>query len=161
MKEINTERCLLRAWKKSDIQELEKIFCSAEIAHMAGFKVKNAKDVPKLLEIFIRDSKDSLWAIADKKNNKAIGWIEIHNNQDVSSHTKEIGYCLEKSYWGNGIMAEAVRAVIEEVRELGEVERLVCSHFDYNNQSKRVIEKCGFTYWKHENTKLYYDYVIR
>ena len=160
MKEIHTERCLLREWKKSDIHELEKIFCSAEIGHMAGFKVKKASEVARILDIFIRDSKDSLWAIADKINDKVIGWIEVHDFEGKKS-VQEIGYCFEKSYWGNGIMKEVVTSVIEEFKKCGKVERLICSHFDFNNQSKRVIEKSGFTYWKHDDSKKYYFYDIQ
>lgn len=37
-------------------------------------------------------------------------------------------------------MPEVVLAVIKEMRESGEVEKLICSHFEHNEQSKRVIE---------------------
>ena len=53
-------------------------------------------------------------------------------------------------------MPEVVLVVIKEMRESGEVEKLICSHFEHNEQSKRVIEKCGFRYYKKENEKLYY-----
>lgn len=53
-------------------------------------------------------------------------------------------------------MPEVVLAVIKEMRESGEVEKLICSHFEHNEQSKRVIEKCGFRYYKKDNEKLYY-----
>lgn len=46
-----------------------------------------------------------------------------------------------------------------------ETERLTCGHFVWNHQSRRVVEKCGFVYWKdtihetrfgtQEPTKLY------
>ena len=45
-------------------------------------------------------------------------------------------------------MPEVVLAVIKELRESGEVEKLICSHFEHNEQSKRVIEKCGFHFVK-------------
>lgn len=54
-------------------------------------------------------------------------------------------------------MPEVVCAVIKEMRESEEIEKLICSHFEFNVQSKRVIEKCGFHYWKKENEKLYYE----
>lgn len=157
MKEIYTKRCQLRNWEERDLSDLQEIFCSAEVARLAGFKVKTLEEVIPILQTFIQDSKKSLWAIADKNDDRAIGWLEVHNVQELGAKAYELGYCLNESYWGKGIMPEVVCAVINEMRESGEIEKLICSHFEYNVQSKRVIEKCGFQYWKRENEKLYYE----
>ena len=156
MKEINTNRCKLRDWNEKDLLDLQEIFCSDKTARLAGFKVKTPEEVLSILQTFMEDSKKSLWAIADKNNGRAIGWLEVHQIQELGTKTYEIGYCLNESCWGKGIMPEVVLAVIKEMRESGEVEKLICSHFEHNEQSKRVIEKCGFRYYKKDNEKLYY-----
>lgn len=46
---------------------------------------------------------------------------------------------------GNGRL-EAVKAVIEFGRDSCGIEAFTCRHFSKNQQSKRVIEKCGFTF---------------
>ena len=57
---------------------------------------------------------------------------------------REIGYVLSKDYWGNGLMPEAVSAVINYLfNEVG-LDFLICGYFLFNGQSKRVQEKCGF-----------------
>lgn len=43
-------------------------------------------------------------------------------------------------------MPEAVKAVMAFCFERCGLEALTCSHFETNSQSKRVIEKCGFSY---------------
>lgn len=161
MKEIDTNRCLLRNWNEKDLSDLQEIFCAEEIAYLAGFKVKTPDEVLPILQTFIQDSKKSLWAIADRNSDKAIGWLEVHRFQEFGEKAYEIGYCLNESYWGKGIMPEVVSAVIKEMRESGEIEELVCSHFEHNKQSKRVIEKCGFHYCKKENGKIYYVQEIK
>ena len=43
-----------------------------------------------------------------------------------------------------GIMAEAVSAVIDYLFNGLDLDFLTCGYYDFNNQSKRVQEKCGF-----------------
>ena len=61
---------------------------------------------------------------------------------------REIGYVLSKAYWGRGLMPEAVKAVIAYCFQNEKYDYLICSHSVTNNQSKRVIEKCGFQFVK-------------
>jgi ribosomal-protein-alanine N-acetyltransferase len=61
---------------------------------------------------------------------------------------REIGYVLSKDYWGQGLMPEAVKAVIDWLFEEEKLDFIMVGHFDWNNQSRRVIEKCGFQYVK-------------
>jgi ribosomal-protein-alanine N-acetyltransferase len=41
-------------------------------------------------------------------------------------------------------MAEAVSAVINHLFDEIDLDFLTCGYYDFNNQSKRVQEKCGF-----------------
>ena len=45
-------------------------------------------------------------------------------------------------------MPEAVQAVISYLFEIEKLDFILVGHFDYNKQSARVIEKCGFEYIK-------------
>ena len=61
---------------------------------------------------------------------------------------REIGYVVSKDYWGRGLMPEAVKAVIDYCFSVLGFDYLLCGHFNWNNQSRRVIEKCGFQFLK-------------
>ena len=61
---------------------------------------------------------------------------------------REIGYVLSKDYWGRGLMPEAVQAVIRWLFQEEKLDFILIGHFDWNRQSRRVIEKCGFQYIK-------------
>ena len=61
---------------------------------------------------------------------------------------REIGYVLSKSYWGQGLMPEAAKAVIDWLFHEVRLDFIIVGHFDRNAQSKRVVEKCGFQYIK-------------
>ncbi|EKQ52232.1 MAG: acetyltransferase, ribosomal protein N-acetylase [Clostridium sp. Maddingley MBC34-26] len=73
-----------------------------------------------------------------------------YNDESSYAHfkIKEIGYVLSKAYWGKGLMPEAVTAVIRFCFNKYKLDALTICHFSSNNQSKKVIEKCGFTFAK-------------
>ncbi|MBO4535015.1 MAG: GNAT family N-acetyltransferase, partial [Clostridia bacterium] len=54
------------------------------------------------------------------------------------------GYVLSRDYWGQGLMPEAVEAVIDYLFGTLGYDFVTCGHFEWNAQSRRVIEKCGF-----------------
>ena len=89
--------------------------------------------------------------IVFKKNNKVIGSLGVEEygleeklTEFNSYYGREIGYVLSKDYWGKGIMPEAVGAVISYLFNDLNLDFLTCGYYDFNNQSKRVQEKCGF-----------------
>ena len=56
----------------------------------------------------------------------------------------ELGYWIARPYWGQGLIPEAVEAMLRrQFREMG-AERVWCAHFPGNERSRRVQEKCGF-----------------
>ncbi|MGI6140600.1 MAG: GNAT family N-acetyltransferase [Caldicoprobacterales bacterium] len=150
---IETDRLILRAWKETDVNDLYEYASIEGVGEMAGWKHHESIDVSHgILQSFI--SEKNVFAIVYKKNNKVIGSLGLHNswaNKEADyAHLKlkEIGYVLSKAYWGNGLMPEAVNAVIKFCFERCGLEALTVSHFSFNNQSKRVIEKCGFSFVK-------------
>ena len=72
---------------------------------------------------------------------------------------REIGYVLSKSYWGRGLMPEAVRAVTDYCFRVLGLDYLTCGHFIQNEQSRRVIEKTGFSYFGDSLYETRYDTV--
>ena len=108
--------------------------------------------------MFIKEKKT--FAIVFKENNKVIGslGIELYGREEALSEFfnykgREIGYALSKDYWGRGLMPEAVTAVIVYLFTKLDYDFLLCGHFDKNNQSKRVQQKCGFVPYR----KLIFD----
>lgn len=94
-----------------------------------------------------------------KENNKVIGSLGLHRSwaNDDSNYEdlrlKEIGYVLSKDYWGQGMMVEAVKKVISFCFQEYKLDAITIGHFTFNNQSRRVIEKCGFKFVK--NSQFY------
>ena len=65
----------------------------------------------------------------------------------------EIGYWISEPYWGQGLIPEAVSELIRYAFEDLQMTTVWCGYFDGNEKSKRVQEKCGFTYSHTEYNK--------
>jgi RimJ/RimL family protein N-acetyltransferase len=59
--------------------------------------------------------------------------------------TMELGYSIAEPYWGRGLVAEAVRAIVGYVLTEYAVERLQARVILGNDASERVLQKLGFT----------------
>ena len=53
---------------------------------------------------------------------------------------------IGRPFWGQGLIPEAVRELLRYCFEDKGAQRVWCSHYAGNEKSKRVIEKCGFSY---------------
>ena len=146
---IETERLVLRPFMQSDLHDFNEYASVPGVGEMAGWKHhETIEKTQEILDMFIKE--DKTFAIVFKKNNKLIGSIGVEKygledklTEFNSYFGREIGYVLSKDYWGKGIMPEAVGAVIDYLFNDLNLDFLTCGYYDFNNQSKRVQEKCG------------------
>lgn len=166
---IETDRLILRAWKETDAEDFYEYARVDGVGQMAGWLPhKDIEESRTVLGFFIRDKKT--FALELKENGKVIGSLGLEEREGEpevpeGSMGREIGYAISKDYWGRGLTPEAVKAVIDYCFKELDFDWLTCGHFIRNNQSRRVVEKCGFRYIKdivhhtrfgtEEPTKLY------
>lgn len=150
---IETPRILLRPWKENDVGDMYEYASIDGVGEMAGWKHHESIDeTEKIVRSFMADK--NVFALELKSNGKAVGSLGLHYSwanddpQFARLKVKEIGYVLSKTYWGMGLMPEAVNRVIEYCFKELNLEALTVGHYIGNDQSKRVIEKCGFKYVK-------------
>ena len=86
------------------------------------------------------------WAITLKENGpQPIGIIDVcHWREDGG--VPEIGYCMGKRWWHQGIMSEALGGVIDFLFGQVGVQRIVARHDVNNPHSGGVMRKCGMTF---------------
>ncbi|MDR3405661.1 MAG: GNAT family N-acetyltransferase [Chthoniobacter sp.] len=83
-------------------------------------------------------------------DDEVVGGIGLHmgdpERRGVCDHCAEIGYWLGESFWGRGIVSEALVALTEwAFTELGVV-RLYAPVFARNAASARILEKAGYAF---------------
>ena len=147
---LESKRLILREFKPSDVDDLFEYASVPGVGEMAGWPHHpNIEESKYRVNKFINEK--HTFAIVYKENNKVIGslGIEKYGLEDKLSEFfdyqgREIGYVLSKDYWGKGLMPEAVNLVKDYLFNVLNYDFLLCGHYDKNNQSKRVQEKCGF-----------------
>ena len=147
---IQTERILLRPFCQADLEDLYEYASQKGTGERAGWAHHTCiEDSQRILNNFIAE--DKTFAIVYKQNNKVIGSIGIDEYGMESKLTefdgllgRKIGFVLSRDYWGKGLMTEAVKAVIEHLFNAEKLDFLTCGYYDFNVQSKRVQQKCGF-----------------
>ena len=85
------------------------------------------------------------WMIELKEIGQPIGSISVVRQNDRVEEA-EIGYCIGRHWWHQGIMTEALAAVIEYLfTEVG-LNRVAARHDPNNPHSGGVMRKCGMKY---------------
>ena len=65
---------------------------------------------------------------------------------DEKIGSTEIGYCMGENWWHQGIMSEALEAVLRFLFEEVGFNRIESRHDPHNPHSGGVMRKCGMTY---------------
>ena len=145
---IETDRLILRPWRQEDLEDFYEYARVDGVGQMAGWQPHESMEKSQaILDCFIREKKT--FALELKLGGKVIGSLGLETrgrNVGIPEELlgREIGYVLSKDCWGKGLMPEAVKAVIDYCFSVLGFDYLTCGHFARNNQSRRVIEKCGF-----------------
>lgn len=84
---------------------------------------------------------DWTWAITLREADTCIGLLGLRLN----GANADIGYVLARSFWGRGLMSEAVRAVVDWAFTSPAVRRVWATCDVDNVASARVLEKAGLT----------------
>ena len=113
---LRTERLILRPWRESDLDDFFEYASVDGVGEMAGWSHhKTKEETQAVLTAFISEKK----TFAIERGGKVIGslGIEKYDEEKLPEFSdksgRELGFVLSKDYWGNGYMAEAVRAVID------------------------------------------------
>ena len=159
---LTTDRLTLRPWRESDLPDFYEYASVDGVGQMAGWNPhRNLEESKAILSRFI----DGKHVFALEYNGKVIGSLGVEEYAEKyypeldALRGREIGYVLSKAYWGQGLMPEAVQAVITYLFDEVGLDFIIVGHFDWNSQSRRVVEKCGFQYIKNTKFETRYDTV--
>ena len=149
-KSIKTERLILRPFAESDLADFYEYASVEGVGERAGWAHhKSIDESREILARFIEEDKN--FAICLKESNKVIGslGVEKYGAEDKLTEFdgyrgREIGFVLSKDYWGRGLMPEAVKAVMQYLFVELDYDFLLCGYYNFNEQSKKVQQKCGF-----------------
>lgn len=145
-KNLETERLLLRRVAASDIKEIRELRGNPETMKFIPRPLvttdEEALEHFKMIDEKIENNTGINWAITLKGNPKLIGIIG-HYRIQPENHRCEIGYMILPQYNGQGIVTEAIKAVLEygfDDLKMHSIEAVIDPE---NFASERVLIKNG------------------
>ena len=146
---LETERIILRSFRDEDIDDFYAYASIPGVGERTGWHHhRNRDESRRILTFFMNDDKD--WAVSLREIGRVIGSLGVDEYDtallpELSPYKgRAIGYVLGKDYWGRGLATEAVKAVTQCLFNESGLDFLTLTYYDFNTQSKRVSEKCGF-----------------
>lgn len=152
-----TERLILRRYKKEDLQDLFECLSDKDVVEYEPYKTMTFDEAKENLEW--RIGTDEMIAVELKSSHKMIGNVYL-GKRDFEA--LEIGYVFNRNYWGSGYAAESCKALIQQAFSNG-VHRIYAECDPLNENSWKLLESLGFRreahfrrnvyFWKDENGK--------
>lgn len=137
MKQIKTERLLLRKITDVDVDDMYEYAKNPLIGEMAGWdyhkSVEETKSIIKTLKLL-----NTYSIVFEDKMVGTIGY-EIFNNKVI------LGYALSRDYWGKNIMHEALTGLLLYLFRSYDISVIEAHTYLDNIKSQNVLIKLGFT----------------
>ena len=142
---LETERLILRKFTEEDLEALFLILKDEQVnTFLPWYPMKDLEETKKFYEkryaAKYGQPQAYAYAICLKSDNYPIGYINV----DMEEH-HDFGYGLRKEFWHRGIVTEAGKAVIEQVRKDG-LPYITATHDINNPRSGSVMQACGMKY---------------
>ncbi len=142
---LETERLILRKFAADDIAALYRILGDREVnTFLPWFPLKSIEEARALFEAryaaAYEKERGYLYAVCLKEDDCPIGYVTAGTEGGY-----DLGYGLRKEFWGRGIVTEAGRAVIDQVRRDG-LPFITATHDVNNPRSGAVMRRLGMTY---------------
>lgn len=139
--DLVTSRCHIRNFSMDDVDDLyEALSDESVMRHIESpFNKEQTKE-------FIREAgmceSPLVYAVVWKPTGKVIGHVIFH---PYEQSFYEIGWILNKEYWGKGIADELTKELINYARFIG-IGSCIIECDTRQNVSKKIAIKNGFTY---------------
>lgn len=145
--EIETERLILRRTTLDDVNDYFALRSNANamkhICKPLQISTEETKTLIYKINEMISFNEGVSWAVCFKNQTKMIGSVSFHRIEK-EHYRAEIGYMLHPDYWRQGVISEAVKAVIDfgfNELKFHSIE----AHIDPSNiGSEKVLQKFNF-----------------
>lgn len=142
---METERLYIRRFVEKDLHDFYAYASDPMVGPSAGWKPhESLEESEEILNGFIKSA--DIFAMEHKKEGKIIGSLGLHEDRKRDfKGARMIGYAMGKDYWGQGLMTEAVNALLKYAFDQLNMDIISAYHYPFNLRSKRVLLKAGFS----------------
>ena len=142
---LETDRLILRKFTEDDLEALYYIHSDEEVNRfLPWFPLRNMEDARAFYEErFVsryREERAYGYAVCLKENDYPVGYVNVSMDDSY-----DFGYGLRRKFWHRGIITEAGKAVIEQLRRDG-IPYITATHDVNNPRSGSVMKRLGMKY---------------
>lgn len=142
---LETERLILRKFTENDLEALYQIYSDEEVNEfLPWYPLKSFDEARGFFEeryaVKYAQPQAYAYAICLKRDDYPIGYIKV----DMEEH-HDFGYGLRKTFWHQGIVTEAGKAVVARVQRDG-LPYITATHDVNNPRSGGVMRNVGMKY---------------
>lgn len=146
---LETDRLILRKMTPEDARAVFAYASDPEVTRYVIWETHRSIEDSRAFLDFAAGKYESGgepdWGIVYKGDHRFIGTCGIVSWKPYHARA-ELGYALSRDYWGRGLMAEAVRAMISFGFDRMNLNRIEARCIAENAASARVLEKAGMLY---------------
>ncbi len=150
---LETDRLVLRRWAERDRQPLGAILGDADVRRFYPKALSRDEASAQFDAVLGKQAELGFhFGAADlKSDGRFVGMVGLGTLNDAMRDairgrpTVEIGWQLDKAFWGLGLAPEAAQAWLAWGFETLELDEIVAFTFAGNRPSQRVMEKIGMT----------------
>lgn len=141
---LRTAQLILRPTRISDAEALLPLFADEEsMRYWSHIPVKSVEEVRQIIARNLPPQNDPDCSfVVTFDGQAAIGCINIYDESDAMAG---LGYILGRAHWGQGLISEALGAMIEHGFQTLNLHRIRLEIDPRNSASIRVAEKNGFS----------------
>lgn len=151
---LETERLILRKFREEDFQDFCAYAMDEEMCRMMGNDLMDTEEAARVTFDWLKDKEERSYVLILKETGRAIGNLNVTAVRDqlrslpalAGKQGKDLSFCISRHYRRQGLMSEAVRAVIARLFDEEGMDYIQCGYFDFNTASARLQEKLGFTH---------------
>lgn len=141
---LESNRLILRPFSIDDIDDVF-LYASDDIVtkYLTWSAHTNISQTERVVKEFYIGN-IGIFAIELKSEHKCIGCIDLR--LCIEHNKASFGYVLNRKYWNNGYMTEALNLILDLSFSKLELNRIESTHYIGNEGSGRVMQKCGMKY---------------
>lgn len=143
---VETERLVLREIVPSDVQDVFAFRSDAEEQRHNDPPCQHVSEAEELITRLARDFADGAavqWGLTRKADGRVEGLLG-YNYWNRPHRRAGVGYDLARRLWGQGLMSEALGAVVEFGSERMRLNRIEAHTNTENVRSVRMLRRMGF-----------------
>ena len=158
---LETERLILRKFREEDFDDFCDFAMDDEMSRMMGRSRLRTRADARLTFMWLKNREARGYALELKSTGRVIGNLTVTQvprfTEVVRSlagyQGRSLSFSVSRHYRRQGLMEEAVRAVIDALFAEG-MDYIQCGSFDFNTPSRNLQKKLGFEYLTTEHIEM-------